>query len=147
VGGETGARRGAVLRVVLFVYDCARFALLLTLLRGNTGFVSVNALFPIMGFFLLVDKGKYEAYAPLYAAGKGLSVFSGLLWLVTALLARGVQGVFLKSPLFEPDWMAFFIVCTTVTDALSAVVVGKNKGVGSGEWGVGSGRARAGVAR
>ena len=104
-------------QALLLLYDCARLGLALGFFNERAAvFISVNALFPIMDFFLLCDGGKYRPYGPLYAAGKALCVFSAALWTVFAL-ASGGHG--LRFPLFQVDSTVLFVIIMIATDLIS----------------------------
>jgi hypothetical protein len=45
-------------------------------------YATPNALFLLMAVFLLIDPERYGQYAPLYLAGKCISLCSILLWFV-----------------------------------------------------------------
>jgi hypothetical protein len=89
------------LRVVLFVYELARLAVLTGIMGGLglalTGSAGMafpfpwlvcavpNALFSLMAFFLWLDITRYRPYASLYTAGKIITVVTLVCW---ALLSR-----------------------------------------------------------
>ena len=91
----------------LLIYDALRLAVYSRIMGGGTGagefppliFGVPNALFPLMVLFMLVDFDRYMAYAPLYSAGKALSILvlagSGFFW-----RGRIVQAILLKGPEF-----------------------------------------------
>jgi hypothetical protein len=82
------------LRAVLFFYELLRlfflaasFAVFSSLLTAETGafpfmaFMSTNALFPMMAFFLCLSITEYRNYLPLYAAGKTVVVVLFYMWI------------------------------------------------------------------
>jgi hypothetical protein len=81
------------LRIGLFFYEVFRALLLAGLfvffspLAGvNSGvfpspaYMTPNALFPLMALFLWVRRGEFEAYLPLYLAGKVITVIAFYAW-------------------------------------------------------------------
>jgi hypothetical protein len=79
-------------------------------------FLSANALFPVLGFFLWFDAWKYRVYGPLYAAGKAVCVFSGLVWLFFTI-QTGDPLLFM--PLFKLNTSFLFLAALILTDSLS----------------------------
>ncbi|MDR0409358.1 MAG: hypothetical protein LBH18_03065 [Spirochaetaceae bacterium] len=81
-----------MIRFATFLYDALRFFIMIFLLLGtlpqldnsdNYFFSPVLcavplALFPLMTFFLWLDREKYKVFAPLYAAGKIVSICAAL---------------------------------------------------------------------
>jgi hypothetical protein len=93
----------------LLTYEALRLAVLTRIMAGGTGdgefppliFGAPNALFLLMALFMLADFSRYTAYAPLYAAGKALSVFvlaaSVLFWrdrILQAVLLKGLGSLY-----------------------------------------------------
>jgi hypothetical protein len=116
----TTVKKNAVPGVLLLLYDCARFGLVLGFFNDRAAvFLSVNALFPVMDFFLLCDAVKYRVYGPLYAAGKAFCVFSAALWTVPSLTA---STHLLQFPPFLPDPTALFVLAVLGTDAVSLII-------------------------
>ncbi|MDR0689421.1 MAG: hypothetical protein LBG08_04015 [Spirochaetaceae bacterium] len=84
------------LRLAFFIYDFFRLLFMLELLiavlpLGNTStaswfpylvYVVPNALFPLMGFFLLIRPREYKAYISLYLAGKTIVIVSIFGWTI-----------------------------------------------------------------
>ncbi|MDR2363520.1 MAG: hypothetical protein LBD65_03805 [Spirochaetaceae bacterium] len=84
------------LRLAFFIYDFFRLLFMLELLiavlpLGSTSTASwfpylvymvPNALFPLMGFFLLIRPREYKAYISLYLAGKTIVIVSIFGWIV-----------------------------------------------------------------
>ncbi|MDR1109094.1 MAG: hypothetical protein LBL19_08675 [Spirochaetaceae bacterium] len=84
------------LRLVLFVYDFFRLFFMLELLitvipLGEAPeaawfpylvYAAPNALFPLMGLFLLSRPGEYKSYSSLYMAGKIIVIVSVLGWTI-----------------------------------------------------------------
>lgn len=84
------------MRLAFFIYDFFRLLFMLELLiavlpLGNTStaswfpylvYVVPNALFPLMGFFLLIRPQEYKAYIPLYLAGKIIVIVSIFGWTI-----------------------------------------------------------------
>jgi hypothetical protein len=93
------ARTFRLVPAAVFIYDCSRFFFLIALLSVylKTGlefnsvnfpmvmFVSPNALFPLMSFFLLIRFKEYKAYIPLYIMGKFLGMLCIMIWLLVML--------------------------------------------------------------
>jgi hypothetical protein len=87
------------LRAALFSYELLRFLFLAfsfaffsSLQAVITGgffpylvFMSSNALFPLIGFFLLLRPGEYQNYIPLYMAVKIIAVVLFYVWAVFSL--------------------------------------------------------------
>ena len=48
-------------------------------------FVLPAAVFPLMALFIWIDISRYNAYLPLFTAGKCISLFSLLIWCVLRL--------------------------------------------------------------
>ncbi|MDR1232217.1 MAG: hypothetical protein LBK61_12565 [Spirochaetaceae bacterium] len=80
-------KKRSVPAFVLFLYDCARLGFILAIVKeqGNIPLLTANALFPIVSFFLFDNSRKYREYVPLYAAGKAVGVFAGIVWLFVTL--------------------------------------------------------------
>jgi hypothetical protein len=94
------------LRWGLLIYETLRLVVFIQIMTGGTGegefpsmiFGASNALFPLMALFLLTDFHRYGAYAPLYAAGKVLSVLvlcsAAVLWrdrIIQSILLKGID--------------------------------------------------------
>jgi hypothetical protein len=75
--------------VPLLIYEALRFAAIIFLIRAlddeaaptlafvsRYAFLPSQALFPIMGFFLLFNNKRYGAYLPLYMCGKAFGAIS-----------------------------------------------------------------------
>ncbi|MDR2747640.1 MAG: hypothetical protein LBB77_09375 [Treponema sp.] len=89
----------------LLIYEVLRLTVLIRIMAGGTGdgefpsliFGVPNALFPLMALFMLMDFNRYMAYAPLYTAGKVLSILvlagSGFFW-----RDKIIQTVLLEGP-------------------------------------------------
>jgi len=87
------------LRTVLFIYELLRllclafsfsyFSTLQAVLKGGffpyLVYLSSNALFPLISFFLFLRPGEYRNYLPLYMAGKTIAVVSFYGWAVFSL--------------------------------------------------------------
>ena len=92
-------RSHRLVSAAIFVYDCSRFLFLLAALeiflkpgpdfRAVTFpllmYVSPNALFPIMAFFLFIRFDSFRAYIPLYVTGKVFSLLCVSMWLLFPL--------------------------------------------------------------
>ena len=84
---------------VVFIFDCSRLLFLVALsgvfLRPGPDFksinlplmmfVSPNALFPLISFFLLIRFDISKAYIPLYITGKALCLICLTVWLLFTL--------------------------------------------------------------
>jgi hypothetical protein len=88
------------LRGILFVYELVRLLVLIGifLYHGPAGelfpwlaYLVPNALFPLMVLFFRIDGAAYGVYAPLYTAGKVVSVVTVLGWWVFSALPRPAQ--------------------------------------------------------
>jgi hypothetical protein len=122
--GENGVPRA--LRWGLLIYETFRLAVFIRIMAGETGerefpgmiFGASNALFLLMALFLLTDFHRYGAYAPLYAAGKALSV---LVLCGAAILRRDaiIRSVLLKGVDFL--YMAGGLAAVALGDAVSAI--------------------------
>jgi hypothetical protein len=118
------------LRLVFFIYDFVRLAVMTSLLvvfiqpaspPGGGVFPYIfytvpNGLFPLMSFFLWVNLNSYKPFLALYMAGKFLAVVSVFAWLVFSL--PRISASFLE------DGRSTFIVAGTalllsIGDALS----------------------------
>jgi hypothetical protein len=84
--------------------------------RIDIPFVSVNAIFPIISFFLLDNSRKYREYRPLYIAAKVISVVSGLSWVIFTL---GSSPQMATSSFVRPNIVALFVLGVTAADALT----------------------------
>jgi hypothetical protein len=89
------------LRGILFAYELVRLLVLIGVFayRGPVGesfpwlaWLVPNALFPLMALFFCVDGAAYGAYAPLYTAGKVMSVVTALGWYVFSALLYPARG-------------------------------------------------------
>jgi hypothetical protein len=94
------------LRAVIFSFDLLRllflvvsFRFLLPLQTDEGGafpylvFMSSNALFPMISFFIFLSIAEYRNYLPLYAAGKTIAVVLFYIWAYISLpLAQGFIG-------------------------------------------------------
>ncbi|MDR3174022.1 MAG: hypothetical protein LBU19_07220 [Treponema sp.] len=93
----------------LFIYEALRLAVLARIMGGGTGdgefpsliFGTPNALFLLMALFMLADFNRYTVYAPLYTAGKVLSILvlagSGFFWrdkIVQTILLNGLGSLY-----------------------------------------------------
>jgi hypothetical protein len=83
-------KRRSIPAFMLFLYDCARFAAILAMVKDQMyiPLITANALFPITGFFLFSDSRRYREYGPLYIAGKAVGIFAGLVWLLVTFRDR-----------------------------------------------------------
>jgi hypothetical protein len=125
---ETAEGIGAprALRWGLLIYETLRLAVLIRIMTGGTGekdfpsviFGASNALFLLMALFLLVDYYRYGAYAPLYAAGKVLSVVvlssAAVFW-----RDKIIQSILLKGPSFL--YAAGSLAAIALGDTFSAI--------------------------
>jgi hypothetical protein len=90
----------------LLIYEALRLAVFTRIMAGGTGdgefppliFGASNALFPLMALFLAADFNRHAAYAPLYTAGKALSILvlagSGFFWrekIIQTIMLRGPE--------------------------------------------------------
>ena len=87
------------LRVVLLCYELLRllflafsfvfFSSLQATIKGGVFpylvYMSSNALFPLICFFLFLQPGEYRIYLPLYMAGKTIAVVLFYTWAVFSL--------------------------------------------------------------
>jgi len=87
------------LRIVLFSYDLLRLLFLAvsftlfpfiqsTIEAGvfpYLVYLSANALFPMISFFIFIKPVEYRNYLPLYVAGKTISVILFFVWAVISL--------------------------------------------------------------
>lgn len=93
----------------LLIYEALRLAVLTRIMNGGNGngefpsliFGAPNALFPLMALFMLADFNRYTAYAPLYTAGKVLSILvlagSGFFWrdrIAQTILVKGLEPLY-----------------------------------------------------
>jgi hypothetical protein len=83
------------LRLALLIYDALRLAALALLIALFTGpkdntlagafpyivYAAPNCLFPLMTFFLFLRLREYQAFLPLYMAGKVLGVMVFIGWM------------------------------------------------------------------
>jgi sugar phosphate permease len=113
-------KRKSILAFMLFLYDCARAGFVFAMVKEqiNIPFVAVNALFPVMGFFLFVNPQKYREYVPLYAAGKAIGVVAGFAWL---LFTARTGAQFSQAVRFNNTFI-FFMALSGLTDTLSLAV-------------------------
>jgi hypothetical protein len=74
-----------------------------------------NALFPLMGFFLLIRPGEHKAYISLYMAGKIMVIFSIAGWVLFSSSRVFVSALSLPT-LVTP---MLFVFCLTILDAAS----------------------------
>ena len=75
-----------LLRLLFLVFSFALFSSLQAGLREGLFpylvYMSSNALFPLICFFLLLRPGEYRNYLPLYMAGKTIAVVLFYVWFV-----------------------------------------------------------------
>lgn len=105
------------LRIGLFIYDVIRMLIMLDLLAvviplGEEPrlrwfpylvYAAPNALFPLIGFFLLIRPGEYRPFTRLYLAGKTVSLVSALGW----ILFSGQAVIASMNPAGEASLRAF----------------------------------------
>ncbi|MDR2759844.1 MAG: hypothetical protein LBB78_10755 [Spirochaetaceae bacterium] len=74
-----------------------------------------NALFPLMGFFLLLRPEEYKGYVSLYLAGKTITVVSAIGWLIFSF-----QGIFISAG-SAPEFIRVLglVFCFIVLDTAS----------------------------
>ncbi len=123
------------LRLTLFVYDLVRLAALLSVLSAvfpglgggaNGGsalplvaYSAPNALFPLMGLFLLLRPADYGPFTALYAAGKAIFASGVVAWFffsfnaLLGTLSFDAAGVFRS---------AGILALLTVADLISVAV-------------------------
>ena len=129
-------------RVVLFIYEVLRLLFLafaftyLSSLRDvmEEGFfpfiayMSSNALFPLICFFLCLRLGEYRNYLPLYMAGKTIAVVLYSVWFVFSF-SQEIRSVGMGSNLeYFTEWMmllggAFFFNFGDMLSILGAWVL------------------------
>jgi hypothetical protein len=92
------------LQWVLLIYEAFRLVILTRIMTSGLAgdefpslvFGAAQALFPLMALFMLVDIGRYGAYASLYSAGKILGVIvllsCGIFWKDRLIQAIGMTG-------------------------------------------------------
>jgi hypothetical protein len=87
-----------MLRLIMFLYDTARFFALFVLFvalepqvnpadnyfAGKLLYAAPLALFPLMAFFLWLDREKYSPFVYLYAAGKIISVCAAAVAVISS---------------------------------------------------------------
>jgi hypothetical protein len=98
----------------LLIYEALRLAVFIRIMAGGTGdgefpsliFGAPQALFPLMALFMAADFNRHTAYAPLYTAGKVLSILvlagSGFFWrerIVQTILQRGLEPLYMSGGL------------------------------------------------
>ena len=75
-------------RLLFLAFSFAFFPSLQAVLRGGVFpflvYMSSNALFPLICFFLVLRPGEYRNYLPLYMAGKTIAVVLFYVWAVFA---------------------------------------------------------------
>ena len=75
-----------LLRLLALAFSFAFFSSLQDVVKGGgfpyLAYMSSNALFPLIGFFLLLRPGEYRNYLPLYMAGKTIAVVLFYTWTV-----------------------------------------------------------------
>jgi hypothetical protein len=116
------------LRGGLFVYELVRLGMLVEAvgLAAPTGeevvfpalvFGAANALFVLMALFVWRDPLRYGVYAPLYTAGKAISVIAALGWCVVSW-QRIVNTIFIN----DSDILVVLglLMCIAAGDILSA---------------------------
>jgi len=124
------------LRLTLFVYDVARLAALLSVLSavfpglggGADGGLALplvaysapNALFPLMGLFLLLRPADYAPFTPLYAAGKAIFASGVVAWFFFSFNALLGTLSFEAAGVFRS---AGILALLTVADLISVVLV------------------------
>jgi hypothetical protein len=120
------------LRFGLVCYDFLRLLLMLELLisvipLGTSPEASwfpylvyavPNALFPLMGFFLLISPGEYKTYISLYMAGKFIVIVSILVWGFFSL-SKVFTSILSLPALIAPLGLVF---CLIILDAVSILV-------------------------
>jgi hypothetical protein len=87
--------------------------------------ITPGAMFLLMALFWRLNRTRYRVYAPLYLAGKGLSIITVMFWIFF------VKGYMIKELLFSGvalvivPGVVFFLM---LGDMLSVWLVGKMKG-------------------
>jgi len=127
-------------RTALCAYECLRLAFLVgafVLLRPADATVfpwlallTPGALFLLMALFWHLDMPRYQAYCPLYMAGKGIHVITTLFWLfhgksgTMTLLFSHREAVVIAAGVF-----AFLVLGDALSIALVAWMTGLHKSV------------------
>ena len=128
------------LGTALCAYECLRLAFLVgafVLLQpaGAAAFpwlavFTPGALFLLMALFWRVDMSRYEAYCPLYMAGKGIHVITTLFWLF-----HGKSGTMMvlferrEAAIIATGIVAFLVLGDVLSIALAARITGVFKTV------------------
>jgi hypothetical protein len=132
------------LRIGLLIYDMVRMFIMLDMLLAVIPlgeepwprwfpflvYAAPQALFPLMGLFLLIRPGEYRPFIQLYLAGKTVSLVSALGWTVFSLqaliTADTVEGAasfraFLSSLALSREFLSVLggLLLLSVLDALS----------------------------
>jgi hypothetical protein len=129
------------LSLVLFIYDFFRLFFMLELLIAAIPrtpdapwfpylvYAAPNALFPLMGLFLLSRPGEYRSYISLYVAGKIIVIVSILGWIVFSF--QSIYLSILNAALPAREFITIFslLFCLIVLDtgSLLANSLLKNK--------------------
>jgi len=118
------------LRFVLFLLEIPRLALILVAAAGSdpgaaasrsAAIAAPQALFVLMALFSWFDPEKYDAYRPLYAAGKLVSAFALSAWLFrTAPAAAGAAGL----ADFRELISTILVAAVALYDIITGVVAG-----------------------
>ena len=78
-----------LLRLLFLVFSFMFFTSLQTVVKGGffpyLSYMSANALFPLISFFLFLQPGLYRSYLPLYMAGKTSAVVLFYTWAIFSL--------------------------------------------------------------
>jgi hypothetical protein len=92
-----------LLRLLLLAFSFTFFSSLQAVLKGGAFpylvYMSSNALFPLISFFLLLRPREFRNYLPLYMAGKTIAVILFYTWAVFSL---SLKTGFLELKFLEP---------------------------------------------
>jgi len=123
------------LRGFLFIYEFARFMLMIVMFaiplqQGGVFpyavYISPNALFPLMTYFLYIRFELYRSYIALYIAGKIIAVISSILWLIFSfsdLTENFITSIMLRQPDIITGVITVLLIATDIVSVFCAFYI------------------------
>ena len=138
-----------LLRLLFLAFSFAFFPSLQAVLRGGVFpflvYMSSNALFPLICFFLLLRPGEYRNYLPLYMAGKTIAVVLFYVWAVFTfyLESEAMEQRFWGRDTYTEMMIllggSFFISLGDVLSIIGTWILNRKMAQGHADGGVGCG--------